>query len=149
MISTKGRYSVRILLDLAQHSGERHIPINEIAQRQDISLHYIEKLMPVLKEAGLVESIAGIGGGYRLARRPEQCSLFEILSLAEDSLAPVACLRDNAEPCGRREICRTLPVWQGFYQQTKEYFSGITLADLMEASEMPEASEAPETPGEA
>lgn len=131
MISTKGRYSIRILLDLAQHHNGRFIPMKDVAARQDISLKYIERLTPALKAAGLIESVHGLGGGYRLTRLPEDYTLWEILSLAEGDLAPVACLQDNAEPCQRAAECRTLPVWQGYYDLTRDYFSGITLADLM------------------
>lgn len=131
MISTKGRYSVRILLDLAEHRGGGYIPMKEVATRQEISLKYIERLMPALKAAGLIDSVHGAGGGYRLTREPEDYTLWEILTLAEGDLAPVSCLQQNAPPCQRAAECRTLPVWQGYYDATRSYFSGITLADLM------------------
>ncbi len=133
MISTKGRYAIRILLDLAEHSSGAYIPMKEVAARQEISLKYIEKIMPSLRGAGLIDSVHGIGGGYRLTRAPEQYSLWEILKLAEGDLAPVSCLQDNAPPCRRAAECRTLSVWEGYYELTKNYFSGITLADLMNA----------------
>lgn len=131
MISTKGRYSVRILLDLAEHRSGGYIPMKEVAARQEISLKYIERLMPALKAAGLIDSVHGAGGGYRLTREPEDYTLWEILTLAEGDLAPVSCLQQNAPPCQRAAECRTLPVWQGYYDATRSYFSGITLADLM------------------
>lgn len=131
MISTKGRYSVRILLDLAEHRSGGYIPMKEVAARQEISLKYIERLMPALKAAGLIDSVHGAGGGYRLTREPEDYTLWEILTLAEGDLAPVSCLQQNAPPCQRAAECRTLPVWQGYYDVTRSYFSGITLADLM------------------
>lgn len=131
MISTKGRYSIRILLDLAEHRNGSYTPMKEVAARQEISLKYIEKLMPALKGAGLIESSHGIGGGYRLTREPEQYTLWEILRLAEGDLAPVSCLQENAAGCDRAAECRTLPVWKNYYKLTKDYFSGITLADLM------------------
>ena len=133
MISTKGRYSIRILLDLAQHHNGRFIPMKDVAARQDISLKYIERLTPALKAAGLIESVHGIGGGYRLTRLPEDYTLWEILSLAEGDLAPVACLQEGAAPCKMAAECKTLPVWQGYYDMTRDYFSNITLADLMKA----------------
>ena len=133
MISTKGRYSVRILLDLAEHRSGGYIPMKEVAARQEISLKYIERLMPALKTAGLIDSVHGAGGGYRLTREPEDYTLWEILTLAEGDLAPVSCLQRNAPPCQRAAECRTLPVWQGYYDMTRDYFSGITLADLMNA----------------
>lgn len=131
MISTKGRYSIRILLDLAEHRNGEFIPMKEVAGRQGISLKYIERLMPALKAAGLVESVHGIGGGYRLTRQPEEYTLWEILVLAEGDLAPVACLQPEAAVCDRASECRTLGVWQGYYDLTRDYFSRITLADLM------------------
>ena len=131
MISTKGRYSIRILLDLAEHRNGGYIPIKEVAARQEISLKYVEKLMPALKNAGLIDSTHGIGGGYRLTREPDEYTLWEILRLAEGDLAPVACLQENAAACSRAAECRTLLVWEKYYELTKDYFSGITLADLM------------------
>ena len=110
MISTKGRYSIRILLDLAEHESGGYIPMKEVAARQEISLKYIERILPPLKAAGLIASTHGIGGG---------------------DMAPVSCLQADAAPCSRAAECRTLPVWEGYYRVTKEYFSGITLANLM------------------
>ena len=134
MISTKGRYSIRILLDLAEHgSSGGYTPMKEVAARQEISLKYIERILPPLKNAGLIASTHGIGGGYRLTRLPEDYTLWEILCIAEGDLAPVVCLQPNAAPCSRAAECRTLSVWQGYYDMTREYFSGITLADLMNA----------------
>ena len=132
MISTKGRYSIRILLDLAQHRSGKYIPMKDVAARQDISLKYIERLTPALKTAGLIESVHGIGGGYRLTRELEEYTLWEILVLSEGDLAPVSCLQAGAEPCARAAECRTLSVWEGYYKLTKDYFSGITLADLLD-----------------
>lgn len=132
MISTKGRYSIRILLDLAQHRSGKYIPMKDVAARQDISLKYIERLTPALRTAGLIESVHGIGGGYRLTREPEEYTLWEILVLSEGDLAPVSCLQAGAEPCARAAECRTLSVWEGYYKLTKDYFSGITLADLLD-----------------
>lgn len=132
MISTKGRYSIRILLDLAEHHTGNYIPMKEVAARQGISLKYIERILPVLKENGLVDCVHGKGGGYRLTRKPEQYTLWEILRLTEGDLAPVACLKDKAASCSRAAACKTLPVWENYYKLTIAYFAGITLADLME-----------------
>ena len=131
MISTKGRYSIRILLDLAEHRNGGYIPMKEVAARQDISLKYIEKLMPALKAAGFIESVHGIGGGYRLAREPETYTLWDILLRSEGDLAPVSCLSCGAAPCPRAASCRTLPMWQEYARRTNAFFDGITLADLM------------------
>ena len=135
MISTKGRYSIRILLDLAQHHNGRFIPMKDVAARQDISLKYIERLTPALKAAGLIESVHGIGGGYRLTRLPEDYTLWEILSLAEGDLAPVACLEQNPVECRRMAECRTLPMWRKLNTMINDYFDGITLADLVNTSQ--------------
>ena len=121
MISTKGRYSIRILLDLAEHRNGSYIPMKDVAARQNISLKYIERLMPALKAAGLVDSVHGIGGGYRLTREPDQYTLWEILRLAEGDLAPVACLQSGAAPCARAADCRTLSVWDGYYKVDKTH----------------------------
>ena len=133
MISTRGRYSIRILLDLAEHNTGAYIPIKDVAARQDISLKYIERIMPPLKAAGFIESSHGIGGGYRLVRDPDRYTLWDILRVAEGDLAPVACLQEGAAPCTMAAECKTLPVWQGYYDLTRDYFSNITLADLMKA----------------
>lgn len=131
MISTRGRYAVRILLYLAEHRNGEFIPMKAVAAKEEISLKYIEKIMPMLKSGGLVESTHGIGGGYRLTREPDKITLWDILTLAEGDLAPVTCLQGDTV-CMRAAQCRTLPVWQGYYRLTKEYFSGLTLADLMQ-----------------
>ena len=132
MISTKGRYSIRILLDLAIHRNGEYIPMKDVAERQGISLKYIERILPVLKENGLIDSVHGKGGGYKLTREPDQYTLWEILRLTEGDLAPVACLKDGAPSCYKAAECRTLPVWKNYYKMTVDYFSGITLADLMD-----------------
>lgn len=134
MISTKGRYSLRILLDLAEHRNGSFIPMKDVAKRQGISLKYIERLLPPLKEAGLIDSLHGKGGGYKLTREPDRYDLWEILSTAEGDLAPVECLKDDGEQCSRSAQCRTLPVWENYYKLIKNYFSGITLADLLKNS---------------
>ncbi|MGM9634887.1 MAG: RrF2 family transcriptional regulator [Candidatus Avispirillum sp.] len=137
MISTKGRYSIRILLDLAIHRNGEYIPMKDVAERQGISLKYIERILPVLKENGLIDSVHGKGGGYKLTREPDQYTLWEILRLTEGDLAPVACLKDGAPSCDKAAECRTLPVWKNYYKMTVDYFSKITLADLMDV-ELPE-----------
>ena len=131
MISTKGRYSIRIMLDIAEHSDRDFVPMKDVAERQGLSLKYVERIVPALKESGLLDSVHGKGGGYRLTRDPDRYTLWEILTVTEGDLAPVSCLKDGAAPCGRAAECRTLPVWKDYYKMTKEYFSGITLADLV------------------
>ena len=132
MISTKGRYALRVLIDLAEHQNGEFIPMKDVASRQDISLKYLEKIMPVLNKNNVVEAIHGKGGGYRLTRSPDEYRVGDILRMTEGELVPVACLDPDAPPCGRAAECKTLPMWQRFSEITNEYFDGITIADLME-----------------
>jgi Rrf2 family protein len=132
MISTRGRYALRVLIDLAEHQNGGYIPMKDVAERQDISLKYLEKILPVLAKNNLIEGVHGKGGGYKLTRAPEDYSVGEILRMTEGDLAPVACLECGAKPCGRADKCRTLPMWSKFNDITNDYFDGITIADLME-----------------
>lgn len=131
LISTRGRYALRVLLDLAEHQGDGYIAMKNVAQRQELSLKYIEKIMPVLSKNSYVEGVHGKGGGYRLAKAPEDYKVGDILRLAEGDLAPVTCLSCNAPKCDRAETCPTLPMWTEFHNMVNNYFDGITLADLM------------------
>ena len=133
MISTRGRYALRVLIDLAEHQNGEYIPMKEVAARQDISLNYIERIMPVLTKAKLVEGLHGKGGGYKLTKSPEECKVGDILRLTEGDLAPVACIGCDAKKCNRTHECRTVSMWEKFYAVTNEYFDGITLADLMQS----------------
>ena len=132
MISTRGRYAIRVLIDLAEHRGEVFTPMKEDAKRQEISLKYLEKIMPLLSKAGLVEGQHGKGGGYRLTREPESYRIGDILRLTEVDLAPVACLSAPVNTCQRAAYCRTLPMWQKYYEMTLDYFDSITIRDLMQ-----------------
>ena len=130
-ISTRGRYALRIMLDLAEHYNGEYVPMKDVAERQELSLKYIERIMPDLKRGGCVEGQHGKGGGYRLCRPPEDFTAWEILCLAEGDMAPVTCLEHGTAPCRRAPECRTLPLWRGYYEQTKKYFESFTLADLL------------------
>lgn len=130
LISTRGRYALRVMIDLAEHDREVYVPMRKISLRQGVSLKYMERIMPALVKNGLVTGVQGKGGGYRLSRPPEEYTVGEILRLTEGELAPVACLSCGAEPCARRDTCRTNPMWTDFYELTNAYFDGITLADL-------------------
>ncbi len=130
MISTRGRYALRVMIDLAEHRSGRYIPMKEVAARQEISLKYIERIMPLLTKAGLVDGQHGKGGGYMLRREPESYTAGEILRAAEGDLAPVACLGCGAQPCPRAAMCRTLPMWERYYKLTKDFFDSVTLAEL-------------------
>lgn len=131
MISTRGRYALRVMLDLVDHRGEGYIPLKDIAERQDISRKYLEGIMTALSKQGLLDGIHGKGGGYRLNREPKDYKLGEILQTAEGSLAPVACLDCGAEPCARAADCRTLPVWTELHNMINDYLNGVTLEDLL------------------
>ncbi|MDE5746750.1 MAG: Rrf2 family transcriptional regulator [Acetatifactor sp.] len=131
LISTRGRYALRIMIDLAEHPSEDFIPLKVIAQRQEISEKYLEGIIKLLVKARFVSGLRGKGGGYKLTRTPDQYTVFSILQLTEDSLAPVACLEQDAPVCPRVSICRTLPVWRGLDRLIQDYLGHITLVDLI------------------
>ena len=131
LISTRGRYALRVMIDLAKNQTGAYIPMKDVAQRQGISLKYLERILPVLAKNGLIEGVQGKGGGYKLTRTPAAYKIGEILRLTEGDLAPVSCLECGAEPCDKQSECPTFPMWKGFQKLTNDYFDGITLADLM------------------
>ena len=120
MISTRGRYALRVMIDLAEHAADGYIPMKEVARRQGISLKYLEQIMPALSKSGLVEGVHGKGGGYCLSRPPEDYTAGEILRLTEGDLAPVACLACGAKPCDRMDHCRTVSMWREFHNITNQ-----------------------------
>lgn len=131
MISTKGRYALRVMVALARWEGAGFVPLKAIAQEQGISEKYLEAIVKLLVKADCLVGLRGKGGGYRLARRPGEYTVKEILSVTEGELAPVACLEAGAQPCPRGEDCVTLPLWQGLDRLIQDYLSSITLADLL------------------
>ena len=132
LISTRGRYALRVIIDIAEHQKEEgYIALKGIAERQHISQKYIESIMTMLSKAGFVDAVHGKGGGYRLNRAPEDYSVREILEHTEGTLAPVACLVLDAEKCEKESDCRTLPMWKGLYNTIRNYFEGYSIADLM------------------
>ena len=131
LVSTKGRYALRVMVDLAEHAREGYIPLKIIAQRQGISEKYLESIIKLLVKAKLLSGLRGKGGGYQLTRRPEEYTVGSILRLTEESLAPVLCLEEDAASCPRMAECRTLPLWQGLDQVIHEYLDRYTVADLM------------------
>lgn len=133
LISTKGRYALRVMIDLAEHQTQGYIPLKEVAQRQDISEKYLESIIKLLVKANLLNGLRGKGGGYKLTKAPEQYTVGSILRLTEDSLAPVSCIERGPESCPRMAECRTLGMWQGLGKVINEYLDGITIADLMQA----------------
>jgi len=130
MISTKGRYALRVMIDMAEHRGDGYLPLKEIAQRQEISEKYLESIIKILVQNRVLVGLRGKGGGYRLVKDPKDYTVGEILRLTEGSLAPVACADCEVEPCPRVEQCRTLPMWRGLNKVINEYLDGITVADL-------------------
>lgn len=131
MISSRGRYALRVMTDLAEQGSGEYIPLKEVAERQDIPPKYLEGIMAGLSRAGIVDGAHGKGGGYRLRRRPEEYTVGEILRVTEGTLSPVACLRGGGEPCERAGQCRTLPLWSRLDRLINDFFDGVTLADLM------------------
>lgn len=131
IVSTKGRYALRVMIDLAEHPTEGFIPLREIAQRQEISEKYLEIILKLLVRAQLVVGLRGKGGGYRLNRSPEQYTVGEILRCTEDSLAPVACLEHTTNVCPRASHCSTLPMWEKLDKLLSNFFDGITIADFI------------------
>ena len=129
-ISTRGRYALRVMIDLAEHNSGNYIPLKDIAARQDISQKYLEGIMTDLSKAGMLDGQHGKGGGYRLNRAPDRITVLDVLLTTEGDLAPIACLGSMAEPCARASECRTLPMWEKFYTLVRDYFKGIMLSDL-------------------
>lgn len=132
LISTKGRYSLRVMVDLAEHRADGYIPLKTIADRQEISEKYLESIIKLLVRAKLLEGLRGKGGGYRLTKAPDQYSVGSILRLTEESLAPVSCLEPGAAACPRMAACRTLPLWRGLDWLIGDYLDNVTVADLMQ-----------------
>lgn len=131
MVSTRGRYALRVMIDLAENGAVGLIPMKAVAERQGLSLKYLERILPVLTKNGMVEGTQGKGGGYRLTRAPWEYRVGDILRLTEGDLSPVSCAGCTPEPCERAGDCRTLPLWAGLSRVINEYLDGVTLADLM------------------
>ena len=131
IVSTKGRYALRVMVYFVLHGGDRYIPLKEIAESEGISQKYLESIMTTLSKAGFVDAVHGKGGGYRLNRAPEQYTVGSILKLTEGSLATVSCTTQGPSACSRSSCCQTLPMWQRLDQMVDAFFEGITLADLL------------------
>ena len=132
MISTRGRYALRMMLDLAQNQGDGYVALRDIAARQEISKKYLEQIIPLLNRVGLLQTTRGVQGGYRLTRRPEEYTVLDILEVTETGLAAVACLEKDAAKCPRSADCMTLPVWQGLDKIIRDYLGGITLQNVLD-----------------
>lgn len=130
IVSTKGRYALRVMLHFALHGGQEYIPLKEIAEAEGISQKYLEAIMTTLSKAGFVDAVHGKGGGYRLNRPPEQYTVGSILKLTEGSLATVSCTTQGPSACSRSTCCHTLPMWERLDALVDNFFESITLADL-------------------
>ncbi len=131
MISTRGRYALRAVIDLAENQSTGPVPLKDIANRQNISLKYLERIFPVLTKQHLIEGTHGKGGGYKLTISPENCRVGDILRLTEGDLAPVSCLECNSEKCERMDTCRTITMWNNLNKIINDYLDNVTVADLM------------------
>ena len=135
LISTKGRYALRVLMDMAEHQAAGYVPLKEVAVRQEISEKYLESIVKILVKEGVITALRGKGGGYRLRKAPDQYTVGSILRLTEGSLAPVACLEPGGAPCPRMASCRTLPLWRGLNDAIQSYLERFTIADLMKVDQ--------------
>ncbi|MBR1497687.1 MAG: RrF2 family transcriptional regulator [Oscillospiraceae bacterium] len=135
LISTKGRYALRVLIDMAEHQTEGYLPLKEVARRQDISEKYLESIIKTLVKSGIVTGVRGKGGGYRLGRSPEQINVGEVLQMEEGPLVPVSCLEEGASSCPRMSMCRTLDFWRGLDKIISDYVHSYTIADLVRPSQ--------------
>ena len=131
MISTRGRYALRVMIDIAENGNGNYIRLDEIAKRQEISEKYLESILVVLTRGNLLSGLRGKGGGYKLTKLPEEYTVGSILRLTEGSLSPVACLKENAEPCQKQNYCKTLPVWKGLNDVINSYLDSVTLKELV------------------
>ena len=135
LISTRGRYALRILVDMAEHSFDKYVKLKDMAQRQEISEKYLESIIKTLVKNNIVVGLRGKGGGYRLVSEPDQINIGEVLTIMEGSLAPVACLYDGVAPCSNAPCCRTLKFWRGLDDVINRYTHSFTIADLMHKDE--------------
>lgn len=131
-ISTKGRYALRLMVDLAEHKDSEFIALKDVAKRQNISKKYLEQIVPVLNGAGLLTTNRGNRGGYKLAKEPKEYTVGDILRITEGSIAPVSCLESDVNSCERKNFCQTLYVWEGLYKVVNEYLDGITVQDIVD-----------------
>ena len=131
IVSTKGRYALRVMVHFAQRGGEEYIPLKEIAEAEEISQKYLESIMATLSKAGFVDAVHGKGGGYRLNRKPEEYTVGSILKLTEGGLAAVSCTSQGAAACSHKQCCEAKPMWDRLDRMINDFFEGITLADLL------------------
>lgn len=130
-ISTKGRYAIRVMLDIAMHDDGKFIPLKDIAKRQDLTVKYLEQIISLLNKAGYLQSLRGNAGGYRLSKKADEYIVGDILRITEGDLAPIPCLKNDANDCKRVNECITLPFWQGLDKVINEYVNSVTIQDLI------------------
>ncbi len=131
LISTRGRYAIRVIIDLAQNSNGEYIPMKDVAKRQEISLKYLEKILPILTKHKIIEGVHGKGGGYKLGKNINKYKVIDILRLTEGDLAPVTCLKKGSAHCKRKAHCKTVFMWNKFYDIINKFFGSITIEDLV------------------
>lgn len=131
IVSTKGRYALRVMIDLAEHRSEKYVPLKEVAARQEISEKYLENILKVLVQNGFLEGLRGKGGGYRLTMSPSEYTIGRILRLTETSLEPVGCIESGSTSCPKASECRTIGMWMKLGEIVNDYLDSITLADLL------------------
>lgn len=131
IVSTRGRYALRILIDMAEHIDQDRIPLKEMAERQNISQKYIETIMTMLSKNGLVDAVHGKGGGYKLNKAPSDYKVGDILRVTEGTLASVACLEKGAAPCERKSLCRTISMWTKLDDLIEGYLDSVSIQDLI------------------
>ncbi len=131
-ISTKGRYALRLVIDLAMHTDDGFVTLKDIAARQNISKKYLEQIVPMLNRSGILKTNRGYQGGYKLARSPENCTVGEILKVTEGDLAPVSCLENEVNECPRAGECMTLFIWEELHKRTTDYLNSITVKDVID-----------------
>ena len=134
IVSTKGRYALRVMVRLALYGSDSYIPLKEIAEAESISQKYLESIMTTLSKAGFVDAVHGKGGGYRLNRQPAEYTVGSILKLTEGGLSAVSCTSQGAAACSRTECCQAKPMWDKLDKMIDDFFEGITLADLLKES---------------
>ncbi len=134
-ISTRGRYSLRMLLDLAENRDKGFVPLKEIAERQDISKKYLEQIVALLNGTGILRTNRGFQGGYMLAKAPDEFTVGQVLRITEGGLCPVACLEDEENQCPRKDICKTLPMWEELNGVIAAYLDGVTLQDMLDKAQ--------------
>lgn len=134
-ISTKGRYAIRLMIDIARHSSGENVSLKDVSKRQDISVKYLEQIVSMLSKAGFLRSQRGSQGGYKMTRKPEEYTILDILEVTEGGIAPIACLEDEVNQCPKSAKCPTIALWRGLYDATSNYLKGITIADLVRKAE--------------